>query len=393
MKVTIVADVLGRENNGTTIACMNLVRYLTSCGDEVKIVCCDTDKKGRENYFVVPTLNLGPFINRLVEKNQVQLAKIDKKILNEAITGADIVHLLMPFAIGKAAVKICRKRNIPCTASFHCQAENFSSHVMMMNSTLFNRLVYKNFYSHFYKYTDAVHYPTDFIKETFEKTVHHCPNSYVISNGVNEKYRKRPTVRPDTLCGTDIRGKILILFTGRLAKEKSHKLLVKASTLSEHRDEIQLVFAGQGPREREIRNYVKRVKAKEPIIKFFSRSELVDILNVCDLYCHPAEIEIEAISCLEAISCGLVPVINNSPRSATRFFALSEKNLFDFNDAKDLAAKIDYWIDHPEEKKKCSEQYLGYADRFDQKKCMEEMRSMLQDTIKLKKEKLQAQKK
>lgn len=35
MIVTIIADVLGDENNGTTTACMNLVRYLKKQGDEV----------------------------------------------------------------------------------------------------------------------------------------------------------------------------------------------------------------------------------------------------------------------------------------------------------------------------------------------------------------------
>jgi len=44
MKVTIVCDVLGTENNGTTIAAMNLVRSLRSRGHEVKIVCPDADK-------------------------------------------------------------------------------------------------------------------------------------------------------------------------------------------------------------------------------------------------------------------------------------------------------------------------------------------------------------
>lgn len=30
MKITIVCDVLGEENNGTTIAAMNLIRFLKS---------------------------------------------------------------------------------------------------------------------------------------------------------------------------------------------------------------------------------------------------------------------------------------------------------------------------------------------------------------------------
>ena len=52
MNVTIIASVLGKENNGTTVACMNLIRYLEKCGDNVKVVCCDKEKKGKENYYI-----------------------------------------------------------------------------------------------------------------------------------------------------------------------------------------------------------------------------------------------------------------------------------------------------------------------------------------------------
>ena len=116
-------------------------------------------------------------------------------------------------------------------------------------------------------------------------------------------------------------------------------------------------------------------------MKFFSRDEMLQVINSADLYVHPAEIEIEAIACLEAISCGLVPVIADSPRSATRFFALDDKNLFHFNDSKDLARKIDYWINHPEEKARYSNRYLGYTRQFEQEHCMEEMEKMILETI------------
>ena len=45
MKITIICDVLGRENNGTTIAAMNLIRSLKSKGHDVTVVCPDEDKK------------------------------------------------------------------------------------------------------------------------------------------------------------------------------------------------------------------------------------------------------------------------------------------------------------------------------------------------------------
>ena len=78
-------------------------------------------------------------------------------------------------------------------------------------------------------------------------------------------------------------------------------------------------------------------------IAFFSRQDLLNLLRCADLYCHPAEVEIESIACLEAIACGLVPVIANSPKSAAKSFALDEKSLFKNKDPEDMAAKIDYW--------------------------------------------------
>ena len=77
-----------------------------------------------------------------------------------------------------------------------------------------------------------------------------------------------------------------------------------------------------------------------------------------------------------------MPVISDSKRSATRNFALDERNLFNCNDPADLARKIDYWLDHPEEREKCSERYLGYTRRFDRDACMNEMEKMIIDIVK-----------
>ncbi|MCQ2799701.1 MAG: glycosyltransferase [Bacilli bacterium] len=377
MKVLVVCDVLGQENNGTTIAAMNLIRYLRSKGDEVRILCADQDKKGVEDYYVVPNLYLGLLVKYLLKKNNVTLSLPVKKVILKALDGVDIVHVMIPFPLGVKTAKLARKKGIPVTAGFHCQAENFSVHLSMMNCSIVNRLVYKNYYKKLYSKVNAIHYPTEFIRNVFESTVKHKTNAYVISNGVNSIYKKQEIKERKP----EYQGKFNILFIGRISKEKSHHLLIKAVAESKHKDDIQLIFAGQGPREKEVMNLAKKCKINTPLMKFFSRKDLVETINSCDLYVHPAEIEIEAISCLEAISCGLVPVINSSPRSATKAFALDEKNLFDFNDPKDLARKIDYWIEHEEEKKQRSNEYLGFVDKFDHTRCMEEMRHMLEETI------------
>ena len=55
-------------------------------------------------------------------------------------------------------------------------------------------------------------------------------------------------------------------------------------------------------------------------------------------------------------------------------------NLFKHKNPKDLAKKIDYWIEHPKEKKANSRKYLGYSKRFDFDLAMDSMEKMFKDT-------------
>lgn len=373
MRVAVVCDVLGEENNGTTIAAMNLIRHLKARGHDVRVVCPDESRQGQSGFFVVPRLNVGP-LNDYVRRNGVSIAVTDETVLERALRDADIIHIMTPFFLGKAAVDYGRGHGIPVTAGFHCQAENITNHLHLMNSRLVNDLTYKAMYRLVYQYVDAVHYPTRFIREVFEAEVGPT-NGYVISNGVNRRFAPAPADKPQAW-----RDRFVILFTGRYGKEKSHRVLIDAVAASRYADMIQLVFAGEGPLHRELEAYASKLP-NPPVMRFFSRDEMLRVINSADLYAHPAEIEIEAIACLEAISCGLVPVIADSPRSATRFFALEENNLFRHGDAADLCQKLEYWMDHPEEKARCSQRYVGYTRRFEQGKCMEEMEEMLHETL------------
>lgn len=378
MTICVVCDVLGRENNGTTIAAMNLIRSLRAKGHRVRIICPDKEHSGEPDYYIVPTLSLGP-INSYIKKNGVVIARPKKQVLEAALEGVDHVHLIVPFMVSRAVLRIARKRGISVTAGFHCQAENFTSHIFMKNNKLANLLTYRNFYRHCYRYVDGVHYPTEFIRGVFERYGGKT-NAYVISNGVNKQFRPMEVERPK-----ELEGKRVILFIGRFSKEKSHTVLIDAAKKSRHADELQLVFAGDGPLRKKLEKRSRGLK-NPPIFRFFSREELLRVINSAELYVHPAEIEIEAIACLEAISCGLVPVISNSERSATKFFALDERNLFRCNDSDDLAKRIDYWLEHPKARESASRAYLGYTRQFDFDVCMDKMEQMILETHERKQE-------
>ncbi len=371
MKITIIADVLGAPNNGTSLAAYNLINYLKQKGHELRVVCPDKDKAGLEGYYILSKFNFGPF-NHYMERNGVVLAKADEKIIHYACEGADIVHCMVPFSASKCALKYCKEHNIPVTSGFHMQAENFTAHLKLGNGHLLNHTTYKFIWDTFYNKVNAIHYPTEFIKNYVKKYNKNNVPAYCISNGVQTKYFYYKRVeKPE-----QFKDKFVILMSGRLSNEKNQIALIKSIKYSKHNKEIQLYFAGDGPRKEFL---VKKSKhlVNAPVFKLHKHEDLHDALWFADLCVHSSQVEIEAISVLEAFACGLVPVISNSPKSATSKFALMPESSYNYKSLKDLARKIDYWIEHPEEKEKAVKKYIEFSHQFAFDTCMNRMEQML----------------
>ena len=143
MVITFICEVLGEENNGTTIATMNVVRYLRSKGHEVHVVCPDKDKKGLEGYYVVPRIHFGIF-DSYVKRNGVTLASAkafkDEGLL-ALIRNSDVVHFNFASKLTLLCSQYAHAHGVACTASFHTQAENFTNHVGLMRRSFANFLI------------------------------------------------------------------------------------------------------------------------------------------------------------------------------------------------------------------------------------------------------------
>lgn len=378
MNVTIICDVLGVPNNGTSVAAYNLINHLKSQGHNVTVVCCDADKEGESGYMIVPTIKLGPIVNAALARNEVVPAKADPVILDEAIKDADVVHLLMPFPLSWKAVKICEKYGIPMTSSFHVQAENFTCHIGMMKSAFATKEVYKYFYKKVYSHCAYTHYPTEFIKQDFEGNIKKRVPSKVISNGVSESFFEPAPAEAIKKQKAKNKDKFTIVVVGRYSSEKAQQVLIKAVAKSKYKDKIHLILAGEGPKRRHYKKLVKK-NGVDCEMRFFDHDELKEVLNAADLYVHTAYVELESIACLEAIVTGLVPIICNSKRSAARFFAQDDRCLYQKWDSEDLKNKIEYFMDNPKELEACKKKYKIQANVSRLAECMNKMEQMLEE--------------
>jgi len=375
MNITIISDVYGISDNGTCVTCKNLALQMLKRGHNVTLVSpFEGENESGINYIELPIRQIGG-LRFILEKNGVRLAKPIKEKILQGIKDADVVHLLLGFKTSRATLPLLKELKIPFTSAFHSQAENVTSHIGLIHSKCANAYIYRRFKRKFYKNVHFVHTPSQFCADILKENGFN--NEFcVISNGFNPNFKKLSNVqKPDYL-----KNKFVVLNTGRYCKEKRTKILIDAIKHSKHEKDIQLILLGQGPDGKKLKKYGKKLTNK-PITNYLPFDEFLNTLNYADLYVHPSEIEIEGISCLEAMACGLPCIFSDSIASATRYYAKDDRSLFECNNSRNLAEKIDYLYEHPEDRKELSDYYLEFSKNFEMDKAMDKMEQMFKDAI------------
>lgn len=370
MKITMICDAAGAGNNGVTASAKSLIRALKERGHEVVVVCSDEDKKGREGYVVLPRLGSGA-VSGYFRANGVELSQADSSLLEPVIWDSDVVHIMYPFALGSAAMKLCRRHMIPVTADFCVQTDERRSRGLEKENRFLNSVTYRVLYQRFYRYADAVRYPSEYLRSVFEKAVGHPTDGFVIPRGVSGMFRPNGAQKPPELSG-----RFVILCVGGYGRGMGQSVLIDAAVQSQYSAKIQLILAGEGPMKRALKERASML-ANKPLFGIYPYSQLPTLMNYADLYVHPAQTDSEAAVCMQALACGQVPVIANSPHNAARRFALDEHNLFDPCDPGDLAKKIDWFIEHPDKLASYRECYKGIVGTFREDVCTERFEDML----------------
>ncbi|MGE5828570.1 MAG: glycosyltransferase [Micromonosporaceae bacterium] len=358
MIITLVIDTFKVHNNGTTVSAMRFAASLISRGHTVRVVACgqpsDTSEPGPVMFWV-PELVV-PIASRLAHRQNTVFARPVKDVLTAAIKDADVVHIYQPWWLGRAAERIARRLGVPAIAAFHIQPENVTYNIGLGWFRPAAHLVYVLLRLAFYRRFADIHCPSTFIAAQLRRHRYRA-RLHVVSNGVGSSFRPGPArVRPAD-------GPFRILMVGRFSPEKRQDVLIRAVRRSRHAARIELHFAGQGPREKRLRRMASEL-ANPAHFGYYSQRELIELIRSCDLYVHTSDVESEGLSCMEAFSCGLVPVISDSPRSATNQFALGPTNLFRSGDPSSLAERIDAWIDDPVALKAASDTYARYAKLY-----------------------------
>jgi glycosyltransferase involved in cell wall biosynthesis len=337
LRIAMVLDSWDDTANGGVVSTRRFTELLREGGHEVTVLATGRPEPGK---VALRQLRV-PLADRIMREMRFPFAWPDRRILAEALSRQDVVHVQFPFWLGIRAVKLARRAGLPVVSTFHVQAEHLLHNVGIRNQAMVD-LVYRLFLRTVHERSDRVVCPSAFAERELRRHGLRAPTT-VISNGLPPQYRPIPRSE-----WPDLGGKFAILSVGRLAREKRHDLLVEAIRRSRHEARIQLVVIGDGPLRRPLEERARSLTNAARFL-YLQPHELIPYYNAADLCVHAAEVEVECMSVLEAMGCGAPCLIARAPLSAASQFAISDRFLFEAGSRDELTAKIDWLVDHPEE--------------------------------------------
>lgn len=383
MKILFVLNNLYIAGNGLSASARRIIKALREAGEDVRVLSGpNADPAGPQPDFPLKNFNF-LFFQPIIESQGYQYASTDKRVLRKAIEWADVVHLEEAFVLQVHTVKMAARLGKPVTGTYHLHPENVFCSLGMGRWKGINQLLLNVWRDWVFNHCSLLQCPTKNVYERLSRN-HFKSELRVISNGVIPDRCIRPQDPPADYM--DPERPFKVIYIGRLSVEKDQPTLLKAMRYSAFADRIQLRFAGQGPQAKKDMRMARKlyedgVVKYEPEFLFCSRDELRVLAAEADLCVHCATIEVEGLSIMEALQQGAVPVIAEGPHTGTSQFALDERSLFPAKDARTLAARIDWWLSHPQERWEQGKRYVASMAQYDIAQSAEALIGIFKDAV------------
>ncbi len=257
----------------------------------------------QKNTFLYPGIGFKPYPQysmALFPYNSIsRLNKLD----------VDMIHAHTPFFMGFSGLIAAKLGHIPIVGSFHTMVNNKAiiNDYYPKNEQL-KKMTSKYLWKYvvfFYRRCGATTAPSPTIANMLER--HGIDNVNMIPNSVDPEmfntkvrggaFRARHGIRDD---------QNVVLYVGRLSKEKRLEVLLKAAKqLNGRHSDLKFVIAGSGPAEQYYRELVRKLRLNNvEFLGSVGRDRLPEVYAASDVFCIPSTFETQGIVALEAMASG-----------------------------------------------------------------------------------------
>jgi 1,2-diacylglycerol 3-alpha-glucosyltransferase len=314
VKILIGADTYYPHVNGASYFAQRLAQYLHRRGHRVLVIAPSRtfqheayDSKGVEVWGMrsIPVL---VYKNFRFSPPFLLGKMIDKQMQSWT---PDVVHVQGHFFICRAVLKAAWDRSIPTVGTNHFMPENLSHYFPLPEAAkeLLQQWGWKQFRSVFEK-VDIVTTPTKTAARLLQQ-IGLQKDALPISCGI-DRIRFCPSVDGATLKGkfNIPEGKNILLYVGRLDKEKNIDLILRGFCRVAHTVGLHCVIAGRGAEENRLKTLVRGLGLNERVTftGFVSDKDLPGLYAMADCFIIAGTAELQSIVTMEAMASGL-PVI------------------------------------------------------------------------------------
>jgi glycosyltransferase involved in cell wall biosynthesis len=362
MKILFIADTYPPNVNGAALAVARLVQSLAKRKHHIYIIAPSTTFKSArviEKNITTYRVKSVPVMLERTQKFRISPQPLHTKELRKIVDEIqpDIIHINEPWPMGLSALKIARKLSIPIVLGHHFMPENLVHflHLPQKLEHTINRKIWQ-WYANECKKADLVISPTknaQQILSTYAKGIHH----EVISNGVDLKRFSSDNDGSYLQKKYKLPAKNIIVYVGRIDKEKNIDVLIKAIALCKKKIDIHTVIVGQGKEEKSLKELVRQLHVQQLITftGYLPENDLPNIYKVADIFVMPSIAELQSLVTMEAMASGL-PIIGAQAVALPHLIFNNENGfLFTPGNAKDLADKIYKILTNPKLREKMGE--------------------------------------
>jgi glycosyltransferase involved in cell wall biosynthesis len=337
MKIGIFTDSYKPYTSGVVTSIMTFKEELSRLGHEIFVFApkyphYNEDEDGVYRFYSLPSptnpdftlaIPILPGLNMLIKKLNL-----------------DIIHVHSPFTMGRVGLRYARKYNIPIVFTFHTLYDQYVHYVPVAHELA--KEVTIKYSDYFCNQCDHVVVPTSEVEQILHNREVKTPVTVIPTGVPLHKYTK--TNGNWLRSQYDIpEGTRILLFAGRLTREKNLEFLIKA--FKKIKNEIVntcLVLTAQGPQESELKKLVLDLGMSLEKDVIFTGSVpfdiLVDIYFSSDLFVFSSMTETQGLVLIEAMAAGLPVVavraygVQDMVDNGVNGF-LTSPNLNDFADA------------------------------------------------------------
>lgn len=380
MKILITTDTYLPTVNGVVTSIINLENELVKQGHDVRILTLaqkrDTVKTAKENVYFIPSMSA-----EAIYPDARVLRSFARTQVQEIVEWEpDIIHTQAEFSTFTVAHRIAKYLNIPIVHTYHTVYEDYT-HYFSPSKRVGKKAVQK-FSDFVLNKTDAVIAPTEKVRLLLEEYGVETP-IYTIPTGIDLSSFKN-SLSPDEMKAAreawHLPGdQLILLFLGRLAKEKNVEELIGFAAASAC-DWI-LLIAGDGPDRPRLEELAAEYGVMEKVrfLGMIPHRNVQEIYRLADLYVSGSTSETQGLTYIEAMASGLPPLCRMD--DCLIDLVVPSENGFLYETKEEFLKDLEWVAYHPEEYKRMSAAARIKAEEFSSETFADRVLSLYQRVL------------